>query len=77
MSISIEDLRRLIFHEKRTYDEIARMYGVSPNKVKNLVKTLSLPVNRGKECKICKNGGGRDLPPPENSGGMTFDLTKD
>lgn len=77
MSISIEDLRRLIFHEKRTYEEIGRMYGISPNKVKNLVKTFSLPVNRVKECNSCKNGGGRGTPPPENSGGMTFELTKD
>ena len=38
MSISIEDLRRLIFHEKRTYDEIARMYKISPNKVKQMAK---------------------------------------
>lgn len=75
MSISIEDLRRLIFHEKKTYDEIARIYGVSPNKVKQLAK--SLPINRVKTCNSCKNGGGPTSPPSENSGGMTFDLTKD
>jgi hypothetical protein len=77
MSISIDDLRRLIFKEKRTYDEIARMYNISPNKVKQLIKNFELPVNRGKKCKTCHNGGGRQLPPPENSGGMSFELTKD
>lgn len=75
MNISIEDLRRLIFHEKRTYDEIARMYNISPNKVKQLAK--SLPINRVKTCNSCKNGGGPSNPPPESSGGMTFDLSKD
>jgi DNA-directed RNA polymerase sigma subunit (sigma70/sigma32) len=39
MSISIEDLRRLIFHEKKTYEEIGKMYKISPNKVKELAKS--------------------------------------
>jgi len=75
MNISIEDLRRLIFKEKRTYDEIARMYNISPNKVKKLAK--SLPINRVKKCKTCHNGGVSPNPPPEGSGGMSFELTKD
>jgi hypothetical protein len=77
MSISIEDLRRLIFKENKTDEEIAKIYGISPNKVKNLIKTMSISVNRTKECKSCKNGGSRGTPPPEGSGGMTFELTKD
>ena len=75
MSISIEDLRRLIFHEKKTYEEIGRMYGLSQNKIKDMAK--SLPINRVKTCNSCKGGGGPSNPPPENSGGMTFDLSKD
>jgi hypothetical protein len=77
MSISIEDLRRLIFHENKTDEEIAKIYGISPNKVKKLIKTMPIPINKSKECNSCKNGGGRNIPPPENSGGMTFELTKD
>ena len=75
MNISIEDLRRLIFHEKKTYEEIGRMYGISPKKVKEMAK--SLPINRVKTCNSCKNGGGRGTPPPEGAGGMSFDLSKD
>ena len=75
MNISIEDLRRLIFHEKKTYEEIGKMYKISPNKVKQMAK--SLPINRIKTCYSCKNGGGPSGPPPENSGGMSFELTKD
>jgi len=75
MSISIEDLRRLIFHEKKTYEEIGKMYNISPTKVKKMAK--SLPIVRVKTCNSCKNGGGPSSPPPEGSGGMTFDLSKD
>jgi hypothetical protein len=75
MNLSIEDLRRLIFYEKKTYEEIAKIYGVSPNKIKNIVKTSSLPVDRVKKCGTCNSGP--KTPPLEGSGGMVFDLTKD
>jgi hypothetical protein len=76
MNISIEDLRRLIFHEKKTYEEIAKIYGVTVNKLKKYLKTLPLPINQIKPCVACKNNRKKG-PPPEGSGGMKFDLTKD
>jgi hypothetical protein len=76
MIIPIEDLRRLIFHEKKSYDEIAKIYGITTNKLKKIINNTSLPVNRVKPCVSCKNNA-RKGPPPEGSGGMKFDLTKD
>lgn len=77
MTISIEDLRRLIFHEKKSYDEIAKIYGISVYKLKKEIKYLPLPVERVKSCNDCKNGGVQLNPPLEGSGGMKFELSKD
>lgn len=76
MNIPLEDLRRLIFHEKKTYEEIAKMYSITTNKLKKYVKTLPLPINQVKPCQACKETK-RENPPPEGSGGMSFELTKD
>ena len=76
MLIPIDDLRRLIFDENKTYDEIAKIYGTSVYKLKKMIRQLNLPVDRVKICKSCKNNTGKN-PPPEGSGGMKFDITKD
>ena len=75
MIIPIEDLRRLIFHEKKSYDEIAKIYGISVYKLKKIINNTSLQVNRVKPCVACKDNT-RKGPPPEGSGGMKFELTK-
>ena len=76
MNISIEDLRRLIFHEKKSLVDIAKIYGITVNKLKKIINATPLPVNRLKPCQACK-GMKRENPPPEGSGGMSFELTKD
>lgn len=74
MNISIEDLRRLLFDERKTYEEIAKIYKVSPNKIKKIIKNSGLSIDRVKKCKSCNLGNKK---PPESSGGMSFDLSKD
>jgi hypothetical protein len=74
MNISIGDLRRLLFDERKTYEEIAKIYKVSPNKIKKIIKDSGLSVDRVKKCKSCQWGNKK---PPESSGGMNFDLSKD
>jgi len=76
MIIPVEDLRRLIFHEKKSYDEIAKIYGISLYRLKKIIDSSHLPINRVKPCIACKNNIGKN-PPPEGSGGMKFELTKD
>jgi hypothetical protein len=76
MIIPVEDLRRLIFHEKKSYEEIAKIYGITTNKLTKIINNTSLPVNRVKPCVACKSNIGNN-PPPEGSGGMKFELTKD
>lgn len=75
MNISIEDLRRLIFHKKKTYEEIARIYGVSVTQIKKLIKITNIPLDKTKKCGSC--GAGDKKIPLEGSGGMSFELTKD
>lgn len=74
MNISIEDLRRLLFDERKTYEEIAKIYKISPNKIKKIIKNSGLSIDKVKKCKSCNLGNKK---PPESSGGMSFDLSKD
>jgi hypothetical protein len=76
MNISIEDLRRLIFEDNKNISEIAKIYGVGPNKIKKLISSSNLPINRLKKCKTCSNSKNSSSP-SELSGGMSFELTKD
>ena len=75
MSIPTEELSRLIFDEGKNFKEIAIIYGISPNKVKQIIKNSRLNLNRVKSCKSCGFSG--PSTPPEGSNGMSFDLTKD
>jgi hypothetical protein len=73
MLIPIEDLRRLIFEENKSYGEIAKMYGITTGRLRQMINYLNIPVDR---VKTCKNNTGKN-PPSEGSGGMKFELTKD
>jgi hypothetical protein len=39
-----EELRRLIIEEKKSYQEIGRMYGVSGTYIKKVAKRFNIPV---------------------------------
>jgi len=75
MNIQKEDVLRLYFSENRSVDEIAKMYGMSPHKFKKTLLSNGIILNRTKVCKTC--GPGKNNYPAENSGGMSFELTKD
>ena len=75
MNILKEDILRLFFSEKRTIEEIAKIYGVTPHKLKKTLQSEGIKLNRVKSCKTC--GAGKNRFPSENSGGMSFELTKD
>jgi hypothetical protein len=75
MDIRKEDVLRFFFSEKRTIEEIAKIYGVTPHKFKKILLSEGINLSRVKSCKTC--GAGKNRYPPENSGGMSFELTKD
>lgn len=75
MNIQKEDVLRLYFSENRSVDEIAKMYGMSPHRFSKELTSKGISLNRTKNCKSC--GAGKNNYPAENSGGMSFELTKD
>ena len=75
MNIPRENILFLLLTKRKTFDEIARIYGVSPNYIKKLVRIQNIPFDRTKKCGSC--GAGDKKIPLEGSGGMSFELTKD
>lgn len=75
MNISREELIKLFFNQKKTIEEVAKIYGTSPLKMKKIMISMNIFLDRTKKCGTCN--GGPKPPPIEGSGGMTFDLTKD
>lgn len=71
MKILAEDLNRLIYDEDKTIGEIAKIYGITEYELKKIMRYTS-PISRVKKCK--PNIG--QVKPPENGGGMSFELTK-
>ena len=75
MIIVKEDVLRMYFKENKRIDEIAKYYGMSSYKFSKYIESQGISLNRSKTCSSC--GAGKNNFPPENSGGMTFELTKD
>jgi hypothetical protein len=75
MNIRKEDVLTLYFVQNRRLEEIARLYGMSPHKFSKELAARGITLDRTKSCASC--GPGKNNFPSENSGGMTFELTKD
>jgi hypothetical protein len=75
MNIQKEDVLKLYFVQNRRLEEIAKLYGMSPYRFLKELEAKGISLNRTKNCKSC--GAGKNNYPAENSGGMSFELTKD
>lgn len=75
MNIIKQDILRMYFLENKRIEEIAKHYGMSSHKFLKEITSQGISLNRSKTCSSC--GAGKNNFPPENSGGMTFELTKD
>jgi DNA invertase Pin-like site-specific DNA recombinase len=74
MKITKEDLLRMFFNERKSYAEIARIYGISEYRLKKQINNMGMSLERLKKR---KPSGGNNGSPPEGAGGMSFELTKD
>ena len=72
MKILAEDLNRLIYDEDKTIGEIAKIYGITEYELKKIMK-YTAPTSRVKKCQPNLS----IVRPPDNCGGMSFELTKD
>ena len=75
MNISRETLIKLFFNENKSIEEVSRICGTSPLKIKKIMISMNISLDRTKKCGTCN--GVPKTPPLEGSGGMSFELTKD
>ena len=72
MKISAEELNKLFYDEGKTIGEIAKIFGITEYELKRVMK-YTAPTSRVKKCQPNFS----IVRPPDNGGGMSFELTKD
>lgn len=72
MKISAEELNKLFYDEGKTIGEIAKIFGITEYELKRVMK-YTAPTSRVKKCQPNLS----IVRPPDNGGGMSFELTKD